>query len=128
LKLLLDTHVLLWAAGEPDRLSAYARTLLLDEANGLHFSSASIWEVVIKRGLGREDFRVDPVRLRRMLVIHGYVEVPITADHALAADLLPPHHRDPFDRMLIAQARSEGMGLVTSDLQLERYEEGILRV
>lgn len=126
MKLLLDTHVLLWAASEPDRLSESTRVLLLDEANCLHFSSASIWEIVIKRGLGREDFRVDPVRLRRLLVLNGYGEVPVTSDHALAVAQLPPLHRDPFDRVLIAQARSEGMRLVTADDQVGRYGDGIL--
>ena len=128
MKLLLDTHVLLWAAGEPAKLSAAARALLLDEANDLFFSSASLWEVVIKRGLGRDDFRVDPVRLRRLLVMHGYADVPITSDHALALDQLPPLHRDPFDRILIAQARAEGMQLVTVDAQVAAYGDGILPV
>jgi PIN domain nuclease of toxin-antitoxin system len=127
-KLLLDTQVLLWAAGEPARLSEAARALLLDEANGLFFSSASLWEVVIKRGLGREDFRVDPVRLRRMLLMNGYEEVPITSDHALALDRLPPLHRDPFDRMLVAQARTEGMRLVTADERVARYGEAVHHV
>lgn len=79
MNLLLDTHVLLWAAGEPDKLSDATRALLLDEANRLFFSVASIWEVVIKRGLGREDFRVDPARLRRLLVLNGYGEVALTS-------------------------------------------------
>lgn len=128
MKLLLDTHLLLWAAGEPDKLSASARTALLDEANKLFFSSASVWEIVIKRGLGRDDFRVDPLRLRRMLVVHGYTELPITADHALAVDQLPLLHKDPFDRILMAQARAEGMMLVTVDAQLSRYGEGVMTV
>lgn len=126
MKLLLDTHVLLWAAGEPDKLSAAARALLLDEGNSLYFSAASIWEVVIKRGLGRDDFRVDPVRLRRLLVLNGYSEVPVLSDHALAVAELPPLHRDPFDRVLIAQARAEGMRLVTADDQLALYGDAIL--
>lgn len=128
MKLLLDTHVLLWAAGEPDRLSAEARSLLLDDVNRLHFSAASLWEVVIKAGLGREDFRVDPVRLRRLLTAHGYAEVSVTSDHALALAQLPPLHRDPFDRLLVAQARAEGMRLVTADDQVAQYGEGILAV
>ena len=128
MKLLLDTHVLLWAAGEPNRLSRDARSLLLDEANRLHFSSASLWEVVIKSRLGREDFRVDAVRLRRLLVVNGYVEVPVTSDHALAVADLPSLHRDPFDRILIAQARAEGLRLVTTDDQVAQYKEGILAV
>jgi PIN domain nuclease of toxin-antitoxin system len=127
-KLLLDTHVLLWAAGEPGRLSDRAQTLLLDEANSLLFSSASIWEIVIKSSLGRADFRVEPGRLRRMLVANGYAEVPITSDHALEVGRLQRLHRDPFDRLLIAQARVEGMRLVSCDDQVVQYGDGILPV
>jgi PIN domain nuclease of toxin-antitoxin system len=127
MNLLLDTHVALWAAGDPDKLSDATRTLLLDEANRLFFSVASIWEVVIKRGLGRDDFRVDPARLRRLLVMNGYGELALTSDHALAVEGLPALHRDPFDRILIAQARVEGMRLVTADSQIAQYGEGILR-
>lgn len=126
MKLLLDTHVLLWAAGEPDKLSEAVRSLLLDESNSLFFSSASIWEIVIKRGLGRDDFRVDPIRLRRMLVMNGYTEISVASDHALAVDGLPLLHKDPFDRILLAQARTEGLSLVTSDAQLVRYGDGII--
>ena len=128
MKLLLDTHVILWAAGEPAKLSDAARDLLLDEANSLFFSAASLWEVVIKRGLGRADFRVDPIRLRRLLVMNGYADLPITSDHTLALEQLPPLHRDPFDRLLIAQARAEGMQLVTVDAQVAAYGEGVLSV
>lgn len=128
MKLLLDTHLLLWAAGEPEKLSETARSLLLDETNRLFFSAGSIWEIVIKRGLRRDDFRVDPLRLRRMLVANGYTEVPILSDHALALDTLPLLHRDPFDRILIAQARSEGMQLLTVDEHVARYGEGVVSV
>jgi PIN domain nuclease of toxin-antitoxin system len=127
-KLLLDTHILLWAAGEPDRLSPAVKTLLLDETSSLHFSAASIWEIVIKKGLGRDDFRVDPQRLRRMLMANGYTEVAINADHALALDMLPQLHKDPFDRILIAQARVEGMKLVTVDTLVAQYRDGIMQV
>ncbi|NVN91889.1 MAG: type II toxin-antitoxin system VapC family toxin [Desulfuromonadales bacterium] len=126
MRLLLDTHVLLWAAGEPEKLSKTARSLLVDESNVLFFSSASIWEIVIKRGLGRDDFKVDPLRLRKMLVTNGYTEISVTSDHALAVDGLPLLHKDPFDRILLAQARSEGFSLVTSDEQLMKYGEGII--
>jgi len=127
-KLLLDTHLLLWAAGAPEKLSDSARSLLLDETNSLFFSSASIWEIVVKRVLGREDFRVDPSRLRRLLVTNGYAEIFVTSDHALAIDRLPSLHKDPFDRVLIAQARAEGMLLVTVDALVTKYGEGIMPV
>ena len=128
MKLLLDTHILLWSAGQPDKLSTDARTLLLNSSNALFFSAASIWEIVIKRGLGRDDFKVDPLRLRKQLVINGYEEVSVSADHALAVDVLPALHKDPFDRILIAQARTEGMLLLTADSQILRYGIGIMTV
>ena len=128
MRLLLDTHILLWAAGEPEKLSIAGRELLLAPENALYFSPASIWEIVIKRGLGRDDFQVDPVRLRKLLMVYGYTEVPVTSDHALALDGLPPLHKDPFDRLLLAQARSEGMMLVSSDTQVLRYGDGIAKI
>ena len=128
MKLLLDTHILLWSAGQPDKLSTVARTLLLDSSNALFFSAASIWEIVIKRGLGRDDFKVDPLRLRKQLVVNGYEEIAVSTDHALAVDVLPALHKDPFDRILIAQARTEGMLLLTADSQILRYGNGIMTV
>lgn len=121
MKLLLDTHLLLWAAGRPDLLPAAARLLLNDPANTLLFSAASLWEVTIKRGLGRDDFAVDPRLLRRGLLDNGYSELTITGDHALAVDLLPPIHKDPFDRILIAQSMVEAITLLTADPIVARY-------
>lgn len=126
MKLLLDTHVLLWIAGEPERLYESARTLVTTPENSLFFSAASIWEIVIKLGLGRDDFKVDPNRLKRMLVVHGYTELSVTAEHALRIPSLPPLHKDPFDRLLLAQARSEGMLLLTGDASLAQYGESLL--
>ena len=121
MKLLLDTHLLLWAAGEPARLSRKARSLLADPENELLFSPASLWEVSIKRGLGRKDFDVEPRLLRRGLLDNGYGELPITSDHVVAIDTLPPIHKDPFDRVLLAQAMIEGVMLLTSDALLTKY-------
>lgn len=126
MKLLLDTHLLLWVAGEPDKLSAKARNLILDTANDLFFSAASIWEIVIKRCLERPDFRVDPVRLRKMLVLHGYKEISVESEHALAIASLPPLHKDTFDRILLAQARTEGLQLLTVDEQIANYGDGVI--
>jgi PIN domain nuclease of toxin-antitoxin system len=120
-KLLVDTHLLLWAAGEPEKLSATARAMLEDEANEPYFSAASLWEVAIKRGLGRDDFRVDPRLLRRGLLDNGYGELPITSEHALAVEGLPPIHKDPFDRMLVAQSIVEGFALITVDPLVAQY-------
>jgi len=128
MKLLLDTHLLLWAAGQPDQLSAAARQLLEDPQNELMFSSASLWEVAIKRGLGRDDFRVDPRLLRRGLLDNGYSELPITSGHAVAVDGLPAIHKDPFDRMLVAQATVEGIALLTADPRVAQYPGPVRRV
>ncbi|HET9114206.1 MAG TPA: type II toxin-antitoxin system VapC family toxin [Burkholderiales bacterium] len=121
MKLLLDTHLLLWAAGQPDQLSAAARLLLDGPQNELVFSSASLWEVAIKHGLGRSDFRVDPRLLRRGLLDNGYSELPITSEHAVAVDGLPSIHKDLFDRILVAQAMVEGIALITADPLVAQY-------
>ena len=128
MNLLLDTHILLWAAGQPERLSREALDLLEDRKNQLLFSAASLWEITIKRGLGREDFQVDPHLLRRGLFDNGYHELPITSAHAVAVDLLPPLHKDPFDRLLVAQADTEGALLLTSDDRVAQYPGPIRRV
>jgi len=119
--LLLDTHLLLWAAGNPDRLPEHFYRWIDDSDNDLLFSVASIWEVAIKRGLGREDFRVEPRVLRRGLLDNGYTELAITSEHALALDTLPPIHKDPFDRILVAQALAEGVMLLTVDPVVAQY-------
>jgi PIN domain nuclease of toxin-antitoxin system len=121
MKLLLDTHLLLWAAGEPRRLSKQARALIENPENELHYSAASLWEVAIKRGLGREDFTVDARLLRRGLLDNGYSELPIISDHVVATDSLPLIHKDPFDRILVAQATVEGVTLLTIDSLLSQY-------
>lgn len=124
---LLDTHVLLWAAGAPDRLPSDARAVIEDPETTLVYSSASVWEIAIKSGLGRADFRVDPRVLRRRLLAHDYVELPVTGAHTAVVDLLPPIHKDPFDRLLVAQAQLEGLTLWTVDDTLARYS-GPIRV
>ena len=128
MKFLLDTHVLLWAAGQPDRLPAATRRLLNDSHNELIFSSASLWEIAIKRGLGRDDFQVDGRLLRRGLLDNGYGELAITSEHAVAIDGLPPIHRDPFDRLLVAQSMVEGIALLTADPLVARYPAPVRKV
>ena len=125
---LLDTHVLLWAAGDPRRLTPQSRDLLRNPATELMFSAASIWEVVIKSALGRSDFRVDPRLLRDRLIQNGYSELAIRSEHALAVGLLPPIHNDPFDRILMAQAQVENIMLLTMDKKLARYPVPIQEV
>lgn len=128
MNLLLDTHLLLWAASEPRRLSREAVKLINDSENSLYFSAASVWEVVIKNGLQRADFQVDAHLLRRGLVDNGYRELPITAAHTLAVGHLPDIHKDPFDRILVAQAETEGFLLLTGDDQVVRYPGPIQQV
>lgn len=121
MKLLLDTHVLLWAAGSPAQLPPAVRAMLDDPDNELLFSAASLWEIAIKRGLGRADFQVDARVLRRGLLDNGYLELPITSEHAVFIDSLPAIHKDPFDRILIAQATVEGITLLTADALVAQY-------
>ena len=128
MKLLLDTHILLWAVGTPERLSARAFAMIDDPDAEPMVSAASLWEVAIKAGLGREDFQVDPVILRRGLLEHGYTELPISGAHATAVARLPHIHKDPFDRILVAQAQLEGITLLTTDAVVARYPGPILNV
>ena len=124
MKLLLDTHILLWSA--IDKLPAGAAEYILNESNILYFSPASIWEVVIKRGLNRPDFRVDPYMLYNGLRDNGYEELPITAGHVLAVGTLPGIHKDPFDRLLLAQAIVEGVHLLTADTLMTQYAAPVI--
>jgi len=128
MKFLLDTHLLLWAADQQERLSADAVGLISDPANELFFSAASLWEIAIKQGLGREDLKVDARLLRRGLLDNGYSELPVASEHAVAIDSLPSLHKDPFDRMLVAQAMIEGITLLTADSILAQYPGPIRKV
>ena len=121
MKILLDTHLLLWAAGDSARLPAKAHAILVDGQNQLVFSAASLWEIAIKRGLGRDDFQVDPRVLRRSLIDNDYEELVITGRHAVAVAELPQIHRDPFDRLLVAQSMVEGTTLLTTDKLVAQY-------
>lgn len=128
MKLLLDSHLLLWAAGKPDKLSEEALRLLEAPENELFFSAASLWEISIKSSLGRSDFSVDARVLRRGLLDNGYSELPVVSEHAVAIIGLPAIHRDPFDRMLIAQAVVEGITLLTADAIVAQYAGPIRQV
>ncbi len=128
MKLLLDTHLLLLAAGHPHRLSAEARTLINSPENELFFSAASLWEITIKHGLNRDDFIVDPHLLRRGLLDNGYSELLIGSEHAVAIASLPVIHKDPFDRLLIAQATIEGITLLTCDAVVAQYPGPVRQV
>jgi PIN domain nuclease of toxin-antitoxin system len=128
MKILLDTHLLLWAADASSQLSQEAAAIICDADNLLLFSAASIWEIAIKRGLRRDDFDVDPRLLRAGLHHNGYSELPINSAHAIAVTNLPPIHKDPFDRILIAQSLVEGITLLTSDATVARYPGPIRKV
>ena len=128
MKLLLDTHLLLWAAGDPERLSRRARLMINNPENELLFSAASLWEVAIKHGLNRPDFKADARLLRRGLLDNGYNELPVVSDHVVATESLPPIHKDPFDRVLVAQATVEGITLLTTDTVVAQYPGPITTV
>ena len=127
MRLLLDTHILLWLAEDPDRLSRPTRDMLEDKVNVLVFSVVSIWEIAIKRGLGRSEFGLEPLGFRNGLVANGLEELLITSAHAAGVASLPGLHRDPFDRLLIAQAMVEGLTLLTADRAITAYPGPIRR-
>ncbi len=124
MRLLLDTHVFLWACQDFDKLPAKAQAAMRRETNDLFLSAASLWEIAIKRALGRLSFPLEDVD--QLLVAMGIEPIPITIDHAITAGGLPHHHDDPFDRMLVAQAQIEGLTLVTVDQKLPAYRVAIL--
>jgi PIN domain nuclease of toxin-antitoxin system len=127
-KLLLDTHLLIWAAQDSPSLSLLAREMISDTENDLYFSVVSLWEIVIKTGRGKPDFKVDAAKMRRDLLKNGYVEMPVISSHAIAVSTLPALHKDPFDRLLIAQAMTEGITLLTVDPAIVRYPGPIRKV
>jgi PIN domain nuclease of toxin-antitoxin system len=128
MKFLVDTQVALWAFFEQRRLSAPARTILEDRGNSLVFSTAIFWEIAIKRALGKMGFQFEPRILRRAMLDDGYEELPVLGQHAVAVDSLPPIHKDPFDRILIAQAMVEGIILLTADSVIAQYPGPIRKV
>ncbi len=127
MRALLDTHLLLWAFGAPARLPREVAAIILDESFELLFSTASLWEISIKHSLGRDDFQSEPSIIRRRLLEDQYTELPVLGEHAVAVAALPNLHRDPFDRLLVAQAIVEGVELLTADRMLADYP-GPIRV
>lgn len=121
MNLLLDTHIALWALTGSPRLTAVARGIILDPANDVWFSAATIWEIAIKHSLVREDMPISGLKASKLFVEAGYMQLPVTAAHAAATEELPPHHADPFDRILVAQSVVESMRLLTHDRQLLQY-------
>jgi len=128
LRLLLDTHFLIWMAGAPEKLSTSALEFVEDTSNSLFFSTASIWEAAIKYSLKRPDFQIEPAELRQGFLDRGHAEVGISSQHVIAVAELDHHHRDPFDRLLIAQAKCEEITLLTVDRIIAKYGQFIIKV
>jgi PIN domain nuclease of toxin-antitoxin system len=120
-RLLLDTHVLLWSLAASRRLPAALRELVIDPRNSVSYSAASVWEIAIKSGLGRRDFRIDLSQVLHAAAATGFLELPVSAAHAARVTTLPAHHKDPFDRILVAQATHEAAILLTNDERLHPY-------
>ncbi len=125
MRILLDTHLLLWAMAASRKLPRAVKTQLLDPINEVYYSAASLWEIAIKQGLRRKDFRIDLEALMAALTASGFIELPITATHAIGVAQLPPIHKDPFDRLLVAQSMAEPMTLLTNDAALGDYWDGV---
>lgn len=123
MRLLLDTHALLWWLADDGMLSPTAREAIADGANLIAVSAASAWEISIKRASGK---LVTPDDLEAQIAANGFVALPITVGDGLKAGSLPRHHDDPFDRMLVAQAQAEGLTVVTRDARLARYDVDVL--
>lgn len=128
MRLLLDTHLLLWSLAEPMRLDASMRSALEEPDNEVLFSAASLWEIAIKAGLGRPDFAFNPKQIFQALLETGFVELPVRSEAAILVADLPPHHRDPFDRLLVAQAINESVRLYTADPLLPPYSSLVILV
>ena len=128
MNILLDTHLLLWIASEPERVPEAVLERLLDDRVTAFFSAANIWEIAIHSGLGRSDFVLDSGSFRRNLLDHGYLEIDVTGAHAAHVQTLPAIHRDPFDRILIAQSQLENMPLYTRDVRVAQYPGPIICV
>ena len=128
-KFLLDTHCWLWLQTERKRFAAELLETLADPATQRYLSAASVWEIAIKYAIGKLPLPEPPaIYIPERMRLSRFAGVAITDSHALAAAALPPHHRDPFDRVLVAQARLEGLTLVTADVVLQAYDVHTVRV
>lgn len=125
---LFDTHLLIWVINEPERIPEQIAIMMQEGSPGRHFSAAAIWECSVKSALGRDDFDIDPHVLRTILLKAGFNEIVINGQHGLAVRYMPLIHRDPFDRIMIAQANVEGLTLVTADAILAQYPARVMVV
>lgn len=128
MRLLLDTHIALWAITDSPRLAAQARSLILNPGNSVHISTASVWEIAIKHMLGRGGMPVSGTQAAAHFQAAGYIELPIANAHVSMLETLPPHHADPFDRLLVAQALTEPLRLLTHDAIVSQYSDSIILV
>jgi PIN domain nuclease of toxin-antitoxin system len=128
LRILLDTQIVLWLAAEPEKLPRGGAELLANPDAEIAFSVVNLWEIAVKRSLRRPTFQINPRRLRERMIATDFMELAVTGDHALEVEHLPPIHRDPFDRILVAQALHEGLTLLTTDRLLDGYPGDIRRV
>ena len=128
MQVLLDTHIALWAIADDERLSSRAREMILDAVNSIRISAASLWEISIKRSLANIEMPISSKDALEYFTRSGYLVLPVTAAHTIAAESLPEIHRDPFDRMLVAQALEEPMRLLTHDQTVARYSDTVILV
>lgn len=128
MRLLLDTHIALWAIIDSPRLNAQARSLILDSANSIHISTASVWEIAIKHMLGQGGMPISGTQAAVYFQAAGYTELAVVNAHIVMLETLPPHHKDPFDRLLVAQALAEPLRLLTHDTTVSRYSDSIILV
>lgn len=126
--ILIDTHLALWAINDDPKLPGKARKLILEPKNSIYFSAASIWEISIKHRLAREDMPLSGAEAYQLFLDSGYLELPITSDHAMATERLPMFHGDPFDRILVAQSMTHPMRLLTHDSKLSAYGNFVVEV
>jgi PIN domain nuclease of toxin-antitoxin system len=128
MNLLLDTHIALWAITDSPKLSAAARALIEAPTTTVWVSAASVWEIAIKRALGKGDMPVSSADALRYFRQSGFQILAIAAEHTVAVETLPPHHQDPFDRLLVAQALTEPLRLMTHDAMVALYSDTIIQV
>lgn len=128
MKLLLDTHVVLWALTASKKLPPVAQEMILDRRNDVYISAATVWEIAIKHALSPKAMPISSCEFVEYVRLAGYIELAITSAHAAAVEKLPLHHHDPFDRMLVAQALTEPLRLLTHDRQLAAYGEPVMLV
>jgi PIN domain nuclease of toxin-antitoxin system len=128
MKLLLDTHVALWAVSDDPRLSPKARELIAAQRNLIWVSAVSIWEIAIKHSLGRGDMPISGLEALKYFRQSGYRMLPVSPEHAAAIEVLPAHHQDPFDRLLVAQSMTEPLRLLTHDATVARYSDTVILV